>query len=278
MKRINILCQTLATVLALVGGGTIASAQSLLYRFDETGTTAANRGSEGDMYALTLYEPNGSPSDLHSEKGDGVLGGEDRALDLSSAAQMGGSAKSPGSGPIAVNPMAGRLLNGAASFSLVGWYKTNSRADNSARLINVSGKLPVYLLLTGPLVLQIGNDTIASNSPAEGAVIRVEGKPLDYSRAEQWCFFALTYRYDSNANQSIATFYQKRANKLASYTVYYKPTTPTPQNCTGLFIGGNDKVNIRPFQGWLDEIAVYVSTTGSDGALDEETLRRLSER
>lgn len=262
----------------------MSKAQSLYYKFDETGATAANRGSEGDAYALTLYETGGVAGDIHSAKGTGELGGEDRALDLSSSTQMGGIEGEPGSGPVAGSGMAGALFNSASSFTLAGWYKANSKPGNRARLMTVAGKMAIRLMMNGYLAIQVGNDSAASNTKAgtDGMtgmnVIRTEGKILDYTTVDQWVFFAVTYRYDESANEVTVTFYQKRgdrSNHLEYYTVHYTPTTPKAVDCAKFFVGGDERVNIRPFQGLLDEVYVYVSA-GTEGALSREAVERLS--
>ena len=142
-------CAALVGLLGLgFASGLKAQTPLVEYKFNETGTTAANTGSLAAADNLTLQAIGGAAADLHTADALGVSGKPgDRALDLTGAPQMGAG----GAGPLAATPMGANPIQTQNQFTVSGWFKASSVVINRARILD-----------GGNLVVLASNDTSTS--------------------------------------------------------------------------------------------------------------------
>lgn len=255
-----------ALVVLCLGMASVADAQVLFYNFNEAGVEATNSGSTGSADSLAIMNAEGVGQDLH---GAGVGGG--KALDLSSATGMGSMGSNLG--PVAVSETAGNVFDGAQSFTISGWYNAAGDPLGSARVLETRN---LVLLFNGALRLQVGGDTVSSDSKVRAPISSVSGSSPEFNCTNQWRFMAVTYVYRADKNESMVTFYAgdtDPASVLVSNTITYMPSMPILGKGGKVFVG-NTKNGIRPFKGRLDNIAVFCGTDLT-GALTPEAINAL---
>jgi Concanavalin A-like lectin/glucanases superfamily len=270
-------------VAAFTAAVPVVSAQTLLmeYKFNETGSAAANSGSLSGA-DMTLYNAAGITSgsrvgtaaDLHSASGSGV-GGQGRAFDNTASTAMGGASAIPAGSvtgnraqtPDGVSASVGALQ----SFTIQGWFKTSGTAmvgDGAKLLESYTTVGPAGFTLSafqnGRLTLNVDGNSLASGTA---------GSTL-YGATESWVFFAATYNGTSTTNN--VNFYVGSETTAASLiSTGNLDSGSLGVSGTGLALGNGLGTNSRPFDGLLDDIRFYGSTTGADGVLNLSQLETL---
>lgn len=222
---------------------------------------------------LSLYDGNGESADMLGGAGSGVSGGKpDRALNLTSATGMG--VENTGGGAKGEN-MVERLggVGVAASATFAGWYKAETPLGGQASLFGQSNE-------------DLDGFRIAASSPTTDTwVLDIVGEesrsgfkaPANaYNEVGEWVFFAVTFDNSSGGGGTV-TFYKGTKDSkvqlvkglqkpLGNFKIGTKPFT------LGNFSGG---VVNRPFQGWLDNMGVWLSEKDGGGALSLSQLEAL---
>ncbi|EIQ01394.1 putative xylanase/chitin deacetylase [Opitutaceae bacterium TAV1] len=247
------------------------NANAPLFSWDFNKGAGVNVESNGsaDEATLTLVDHGGKAASHFSDNKQGVSGREgDYALDLTSATGMG--ATQPNStGPVGVvwsNAAGLRSLGNLASFTLTGWLKPSVALDRSARII-VSDTIALMAGSANQLALQVvGNgDRQTARSQAT------------YTEVGNWMFFAVTYDGTQSADNVkfyIGTPASGALAEAGTETITAGPTKPFGGQ---LLLGNNSTAGdtTRPFQGLMDDIAIYGTTSGASGALSPEQLTRI---
>lgn len=224
-------------------------------RFNETGTPAPSTGLDTNAAALRNFS--GVPTDLHSGDATGVSGlPGDRAFDNSSASGMG----SLGTGGKALAPDLD-AVDGLVSFTLQGWFRCTTLANNRARFFDKkSGNTSFLLAVTN------GYLTLEVNGTATDA-------RTNYTDLNTWVFFAATY--DSTALTNQARFFKGTAGSAVELTDADTLSRGTAlANSVALNVG-NAAAGDRPFKGLLDNMRIYGSKTDGRGALNIAQLEWL---
>ncbi len=229
-------------------------AQILKYDFNQTGTTAPSTGTT--TTSLTLYNTAGAAADLHGAAGSGVSGvASDRAFDNSASSGMG----STGTGGRGQSASSIAAINTLQSFTLTGWFKTDSTTSigSNACLINnenTSAGFKLFSNATGQLALNVNGSPVTSTGTTA------------YAATQSWVFFAVTY--DGTIASNNVKFYVGNTSTATSLNVTRSLAQGTTVNNTSAFsIGNLAGTNTRPFDGLMDDIAIYGSQTDNTGVL-----------
>lgn len=174
-----------------------------------------------------------------------------------------GGASSPGAAQsMARTDAAVGALNSLQSFTISGWLQTadSTQLGNFARVLdNYDGSNGFRLRNNNTNgVLEL---TVQTSSFASSAV---------YTATESWFFFAVTY----NALTDDAAFYigdLDTSVSLVNSGSIVLAGDDTGINTDDLAIG-NTRGGGRPFNGFLDDIAIYGTTSGGSGALSLSEL------
>ncbi len=242
-----------------VAAASAASAQILFYDFNQTGSSVSSSGSAD--YSLTMRDSNGDIADLHSAEGGGVSGAsDDRAFDNTAASGMGSAGQKTG-GYAYTSSAISSTIGGLESFTVTGWFKSDSVIDNAAGLVKFTASgspnagVYVYASNTGRLTLQV-NDINGSYVPNS-----------DYSITDEWVFFAITY--DGTKTSDNVDYYIGTSTESVSlaYTATLDAGTVVAAN-TGLSV----TVSSRPYDGYMDDIGLYGSYEDDSGVLSMEAL------
>lgn len=248
----------IATGLPFMQGNLHAQTLILDYDFNQVtggGTTAPSTG--GTTTSLNLYNSAGTLTNLHGAAGSGVSGNAgDLAFDNSASTGMG-------SGGTGGRAQSGNIsaINSLQSFTLTGWFKTGSTTaiGNNAFLINnqsgTTDGFRLYSGSTGALALNVNGVAVASSGTST------------YAATEAWVFFAVTY--DGTLSSNNVKFYIGNTSTATSLNVTRTLAQGTASANSGGFAVGNVlSSNIRPFDGYLDNISVYGSQTDGSGVLN----------
>lgn len=250
-----------------------APADPLLFSWnfnEDGGSRAENHGSAGPA-SLILRNAESQPAELFTADGTGATGKPgDRAFDLSAATGMGAE-DPPFQGPSGmVHPSEPGLatLSGLTSFTITGWFKPAGKLVGAARI-----------LVTGLFGLQAGNEHQIQLSINDGT-----GKPIHltsdpaYSFVDSWMFFAVTY--DGLSASDNVHFYigAPAAGGLEPAGTGSIHAGPLGAMTGSLLVGNNSPKGIRPYQGLLDDLAIYGSTTDSSGALPVDQIEKVYAR
>ncbi len=170
---------------------------------------------------------------------------------------MGGSSTPGAAQSMARTTGAVSALNSLQSFTISGWLQTadSTQLGNFARVLdNYDGTNGFRLRNNGTNgVLEL---TVQTSSFSSNAV---------YTGTESWFFFAVTY----DAITDDAAFYigdLDNAVSLVNSGTIALAGSNTGINTDDLAIG-NTRGGGRPFNGFLDDIAIYGTTSGGSGAL-----------
>lgn len=243
-----------------------ASAQIAVYNFNQTGTSVANSGTSTE--ALTLANSAGVATDLHSADALGVSGQPgDRAFDNSTATAMGNI----GTGGYGKTTSAiATDLGALKSFTIQGWYKTDGSVIGAgAQLVNFKNGNSGFLV----------NASNTGNLSLEVNGVGAYGSGSAYSAVSEWTFFAVTY--DGTKATSNVKFYvgSTASSVTLAYTLNLNGGTMVlPGGTTALGIGNNYISPGRPFDGLIDDVRVFGSTTDTTGVLsltELESIRSL---
>lgn len=233
-----------------------ASAQVVSWTFDEDGGSSIdNHGSFGVDYKLFTSNIKGSQADLRSAPGTGVSGGAgDRALDLTSAVQMGGK------GPTVVtNSKNAYDVSSLHALTIAGWYRIPDGTEPSGAIFRCSGTnenpsgWSLWIGKNGKLQFSIGDGKSLRLATSTDAHTSGDG---------EWNFFAVAW--DGNE----AKFYQGNKTDAAQefWQVPFKvKMNPGPPNYS---LGQNNSL-YGAFKGLLDHIDIF------DKALSDDEIENL---
>lgn len=249
-------CGTLPVAMWAESGN--APTPLLEYLFDETGVSAPSSGQKPDL--LWLKDASGQDSDLHTDGAWGVSGKpHDRAFNNSASTGMG----SLGVGGVALTKS--EVMGDLESFTITGWFNAAKVTPRGgARLVDNSRDARGFALNA------LGNGTFGLYvNSTEAFAVSVPA----YNIANEWIFFAVTYNAAATGAEVI--FYKGKftdmVTKVGGEIPYEKGrVTANP----GMFSVGNVNrgTNNRPFDGYLDNIRIYGSSSGAEGALTLEQL------
>ncbi len=223
----------------------------LEYDFDSTGTVS----SGSNRATGSMLNASSQAVGLFSTNGEGVTGDSgDYAFDNSASTGMGSAGT--GGGFYVANSAISSSLAGMTSFTLTGWFCTGTTPiNNLARLFEWSTSGTGFILYatgSGTLTLQInGTDAGPSTSGA-------------YAAAGTWVFFAVAY----DSTLQTVSYYEgtttATATLVRTVTLNKGALMTTTAN---LAIGNSAASVVRPFDGLLDRMAIFGSTTDETGAL-----------
>lgn len=236
----------------------------LQYTFNGSGTTSANSGSSvsGTNYDLTFKNSSSVDTNLYGAAGSGVSGlAGDLAFDNTASTGMGAA----GVGGRAQAGAANSGLAGLTSFTLTGWFKTDSTTSigNTTWLINNlnAGNTAGFGLNSG--------STGALTLNVNGVIHTSTGTP--YSATQTWTFFAVSY----NSITTTAIFYNGSISGTFLTNVS-RTLNGGPTGDSGVAMTlGNISSGVRPLDGYLDNIRIYGSTLDGSGALSAGTIQAI---
>jgi hypothetical protein len=226
----------------------------LQYNFNETGTTAASTGAI--PVPLTFLDSSGSAADLHTADALGVSGMTgDRAFDNTASTGMG-KGYTGGVGEVPAG-----TIGTLDSFTYQCWYNVATPIDNLARFLEDTH---ITLSAANSQLTLYVNGTSVSSSP-------------NYGGTNQWIFMAVTY--DGTKTSNNVQFYIGTKNT---------PVVPVelPLSLNGgsviqdhiLAIGNYNNGNVRPMDGYMDDVRLYGSATDSTGVLTQTRLEALRQQ
>lgn len=259
--------QKLAIVIAasVSAYSSTGQAQTLVYEYkfnDAPGTSSASTGSAAT--SAYFYNTAGAAADLHGGSGSGVSGlSGDLAFDNTASTRMGGVDSIPSGGRAQVADS--NALDFLSSFTLSGWFKidpTITGAYANGRLITKNtGFFDNLMVLSnsrnvsgdGRLEFSLGTSTISATT--------INSSYNSLLGESDWVFFAVTY--DSTLASNNIKFYTGTTDDtvvLVSEHTYLAGLTG--DNNATLFFGANAASNIRPFDGWLDNMRIFKNEAG----------------
>jgi hypothetical protein len=229
-------------------------AQSALIQFrftESTGTSVTNTGSLGGTGTVVGALGSAGVSDLAG----------DYSFNNTGATGMGSLGTTGG-----ITASVSAMGTAKKSLTLQGWFKSGTVIGNGARLLDNYSVADVKgFALRGP---SSGENAGALYFLADGQTVNSGANT--YGDTNGWVFFAVTYDYSSGVNSNNVKFYKGT------------PTSPVVQVGTAQTFGINvqsidattttnlsvgNYANIRPYDGYLDNIRVYGDTTTGAGAL-----------
>ncbi|MDP0496261.1 MAG: LamG-like jellyroll fold domain-containing protein [Verrucomicrobiota bacterium JB024] len=203
------------------------------------------------------------PADLRGAEGSGL--GAGRPFDNTAALGMGGNNKNPGSGPQLKLDKGSELVAGAKSFTLQGWYRTETgqTPGNYARLF-ATARVTCNFDNKDGRGLSISINKEAALCP-DGA----------FRTADEWTFFALTY--DGTKTTDNLLFYvgsQSEPVRLVARLNLPAGTVYESGSNQPLTVG-NLPSGDRPFDGLLDNFRLWVDKSGAGAVLNESQLEQV---
>jgi hypothetical protein len=169
-------------------------------------------------------------------------------------------------------------LKNPYSFTVCGWIKTNDPTDQGRVLVTSNMQInyrETYLEFH-----------LIDGGQWQGSWVKSDTDPGRYSSVEHWRFFAVTFDGSTNPEDP---------NNLKFYTAtefegvvldsmysrddaqfpagYFSSVAPNPDEGCFLAVGNSRAESNRPFQGYVDEVRIWLSKTDdSSGALSLEQL------
>lgn len=189
----------------------------------------------------------------------------DRALDNSASLGMGGTKQTPGKGGGALVSRGATRLDGALSFTVQGWFRseTDLVPSNYARLIHSHRMSVLFDSAEGQgLVLSTDKGSVL----CQDAALRRPGR---------WVFFAVAH--DGTRPGDNVFFYAGTETEPVRLvgTGSLKPGALRPALPNSPLVVGNVVDGDRPFDGLIDNIRIWASTDGADALLDQTRLEEL---
>lgn len=260
MKPLRLLPLTLAAIACQIPLTLLAQTPTPLiqFQFNESGSpaTITNAGSIAATatYTGTLSLTAG-PSPLLS----------DYCFNNSGATAMGSLGTTGG---VYVNAPVG--TSALKSMTLQGWFKSDTIINNGARLAdNYNTTSVTGFTLRGP-----------SSTENQGALyFLIDGQTVNsgvntFNNTGAWIFFAVTYDSISKAVKFYKGTTTTSVAQVGSSQLFGIDVGTVGASTTNLFIGNVSSSN-RPYDGMLDNIRIYGSTTTSTGALTQTQLENL---
>jgi hypothetical protein len=249
------------SAVAFLLGATNTQAQLFLFNFNAgSGTTAQSTGS--NTATGTFINGSGVAANLYGGNQSGCSGVPGNySFNNMNSIGMGVLTMGNGNGgTFQVPNSAASALNGSKSFTLMGWFYAAITPGGNARLFDYQSAYNNGFLLDcpwgtpGPGILSLSVNGISVNSTEM------------YSAVNSWVFFAVTYNsLTSTVNFYCGTLLQPAA--LISSATLNGGAVVAPSSSTYLGIGNTGSGHTRPFDGALDNMAIYSSTTDGSGAL-----------
>lgn len=255
---------------------------TLFYDFnDPDGSTVSSVDSSGSLdFDSYIYDSNtGDPliQPSYTAGGVGVSGfANDRALDLSDASGMGGSTNNGGGAVAEAGFDTVTGFDGAQSFTIAGFfYATESVIVSNAQLVNVSNASTDGFRLSGRTG-STGGGNLQLDYVGENERQAVESTGGRYSAVGEWVFFALTLDTTITSGDNLFFYYVNEQGEMAiadamefdAGAMVVGDRSPV----FGNFAGSTDPATTRPFQGYLDNFALWVDPDGASGALSMAEL------
>ncbi|MBN8711384.1 MAG: LamG domain-containing protein [Verrucomicrobia bacterium] len=261
-------CKSLGLAVAMVVIFSLAGesrAQLLEWKFDEeSGEVAESSGTAGSA-PLTMKSDKLSVSLFTPDAGGASGKPGDRAFDLSGASGMGAN-NPPYKGPVGIakpNTEGLSALGGLESLTITGWLKPSSTLTGAARIV-VAKTFSVQAGSSGELQFAV--------IPDSGQPIYVNSAPR-YTEMGMWMFFAITY--DGTRTMDNVNFYVGATGAgLELVCTLSIDGGKLPPFSGGLEIG-NSSAGVRPFQGMIDDLAIYGAENGADGALSQAKIEEI---
>lgn len=229
---------------------------------------AAIKDSSGRNPPASLMQFDDAKADLRTPPGDGVSGkSKDGAFDNRESLGMGGSGKTPGHGGKVVIGGGATSVTGAQSFTVQGWYRTETGQipSNYARLLSSPQLSVLFDAIDGRgLVLSTDHGSAISMDPV-------------FLATGEWVFFAIVC--DGGQAKNNVFFYAGSIGKPVKIVTVASLAQGTlkapPQRDTPLVIG-NMPDGTRPFAGLIDDLRIWVdTTTGAKAALTQADLEAI---
>jgi hypothetical protein len=265
----RLLGSALGMLAGLVLSASTAHAQLFFFNFNAGfGTTAPSTGS--NKAVANYINGSGAAANLYGANGSGLSGAAgDYALSNTNPTGMGNLTVGNGNGgALRVGNAAASALNGSKSFTLAGWFKAAITLGGDARLFDYQSATNNGFVLDGPWM--IPGPGVLSLSVNGASVVSTQA----YSAVGSWVFFAVTY----NSLTNTVNFYQGTTTAVASLvskgTITSGPVV-APSLSTNLGIGNTGVGLTRPFDGYLDDISIYSSTSDGTGALNLSQIQAL---
>lgn len=203
-----------------------------------------------------------------SAVGEGV-DGRGHALDNRQADMMGGNKQRPGKGGAAFVKGGSKLLSGASSLTICGWYRS------------VDGEIPAnYARLLDSSRVNLFFDSING----QGLSFSVENKSFlspdaAFRKPGRWIFFAVTF--EGTQKEDNIVFYagslDEPVRKIASFTTDINRVREVNEQLP--LVVGNVAAGDRPFKGLIDDVFIWADKGGNSAVLglpELENIRRLS--
>jgi hypothetical protein len=259
MKPSLILSLSTAAALQAVPASAALITPIFEYRFNEVGNAALSTGS--DVTPAAFLDAAGAPADLHSADQLGVSGlAGDRAFDNTASSAMGRA----GTGGRAQQAADNDSIDALKSFTLTAWYKTDTATNfqNGAQLFNNGN--------SGFLVNAEGGGTPRLTADGSAAPAITEAGNATTGLTQQWVFLAISY--DSMQTTQNVKFYAGTTVAEVSLYATRDYAFQPGDNTIALSLGNATGNNIRPFDGFMDNMRIFGSKTDSSGVLTLDDL------
>lgn len=263
--------RSLGLAIAIVGifnPAGLSRAQLLEWKFDEgSGEVAESSGTAGSA-PLTMRNDRMSVSLFTPDAGGASGKPGDRAFDLSGASGMGAN-DPPHNGPVGgvkANTEGLSALGGLESLTITGWLKPSVPITGAGRIV-IAKTFSVQAGSSGELQFAV--------IPDSGQPIHVNSEPR-YTEAGMWMFFAITY--DGTRTMDNVNFYVGATDAgLELVCTRSVDGGKLPPFSGGLEVG-NSSTGVRPFQGMIDDLAIYGAENGTGGVLPQAKIEEIYNR
>lgn len=264
-----------------LAGSALASVGLAAFGLLATATSSAAGVPQAGYLVLELpfdaasqdFQPFGQADDLKSDLLSAPGGGvsrkpSGRALDNSASVGMGGTTQAPGKGGGALVPGGAARLDGALSFTVQGWYRSDAGQipASYARLIHSHRMSVLFDSAEGQgLVLSTDKGSVL----CQDAALRKAGR---------WVFFAVAH--DGSRAADNVFFYAGSESEPVRLvgTGSLKPGALRAALVNSPLVVGNVVEGNRPFDGFIDNVRIWAAPNGTDALLDQaqlETLRKV---
>ena len=233
----------------------------LEYNFNDSSAGNSTSSTGSIDYDLDFYDSAANPEDLRGGAGSGVSGESwDYAFDNTASTGMGTS----GVGGRAQGSENFTGLGGLQSFTITGWINPSTQIDNSPNILNNFSE-DSGVLVSG------NNGRLSINVNGTGVVSSSSG----FSGTNTWYFFAISYDGTAASGNNVS-FYTGGTDSAASLDIQRSVIAGAVIDPEFALTVGN-LYEIRPFDGLMDNFAIYGSYDDDSGALsatDIESIRQ----
>lgn len=254
-----------------VNGGTLID---MKFNDPNTATTTVTSSVGGYEFATRSTGSGGSTGPAAPyQTAAGVSGSPgDYALDFTSATRMGSGTGN--AGPVAQYlANTGSAIGAQTSLTLSGWFRTDGAQSigNRATLFEIASLSLNASTTTGALTLSVrdsSNTLIALDSTA------------GYTAQGQWVFFAATFDGTILSGNNVSFYIGgvgTAVSLVSSGRIDLADWIGFSGEATGsaIRLGNNGSTQVRPFDGYLDNMALYGEASGGGGALTQSQLEAM---